>query len=188
MKQEMGPMLALYPMPVTLVGSMVNGRPNYCPVAHVGILNYGKPQYISVGMHRSHHTNQGIRENNEFSVNMPSAALIKATDHLGLVSGRNEDKSEVFKTVFGSLKAAPLIEECPVSMECRLHQTLELGSHEIFIGDMVLTHADPKVLTDGAIDIRKLDPLLFDMGSKSYWTIGGPIGKAWNSGRQYQPR
>jgi flavin reductase (DIM6/NTAB) family NADH-FMN oxidoreductase RutF len=188
MKQEMGPMLALYPMPVTLVGSMVNGRPNYCPVAHVGILNFGKPQYISVGMHRSHHTNQGIRENKEFSVNMPSAALIEATDHLGLVSGRNEDKSEVFKTVFGSLKAAPLIEECPVSMECHLHQTLELGSHEIFIGDIVLTHADPKVLTDGAIDIRKLDPLLFDMGSKSYWKVGEPIGKAWNSGRQYQPR
>jgi flavin reductase (DIM6/NTAB) family NADH-FMN oxidoreductase RutF len=182
----MGPLLALYPMPVTLVGSMVAGVPNYCPIAHVGVLNFGRPQFISVGMHRSHHTNQGIREGKEFSVNLPNAASMETTDHLGLVSGRDVDKSKVLKTHFGSLKAAPLIEECPVSMECKLHQTLELGSHEIFVGEIVQTYVDQSVLTDGAIDIRKLNPLLFDMGSKSYWTVGEPIGHAWSVGKQYK--
>ena len=186
MKQEMGPLLALYPMPVTLVGSMVSGKPNYCPIAHVGIMNFGKPQYISVGLHRSHHTNIGIRENQEFSVNLPSSDLVVATDHLGLVSGGKEDKSAVFRTHFGTLKNAPLIEECPVNMECRLHQTLEIGSHEIFVGEVVQTHADPSVLSDGAIDIKRLDPLLFDMGSKGYWTVGDNVGRAWNIGKGFR--
>ncbi len=101
-------MLALYPMPVTLVGSMVSGKPNYCPIAHVGILNFGKPQYISVGLHRSHHTNLGIRENKEFSVNLPSSDMVVATDHLGLVSGGKEDKSAIFRTTFRDIEERPL--------------------------------------------------------------------------------
>ena len=70
-------------------------------------------------------------------------------------------------------------------MECRLYQTLEIGSHEIFVGEVVQTHADPSVLSDGVIDIKKMDPLLFDMGSKGYWTVGDNVGRAWNIGKGY---
>ncbi len=91
MKRDLGPNLCLYPMPVTIVGANVDGRPNYLAVAHVGILNFSTPQYISIGLRSTHHTVRGIQENGTFSVNIPSEDEVVEVDHSGMVSGRKED-------------------------------------------------------------------------------------------------
>lgn len=184
MKRNLGPSLCLYPMPVTIVGANVGGRPNYLPVAHVGILNFSTPQYISVGIQSNHHTVQGIKENGTFSVNIPSEDDVVRTDYAGLVSGRKEDKSELFEAFYGELGTAPMVVSAPVNMECRLYQTLDLSTHQIFIGEIVASYCDEAVLTDGSIDLEKVRPMLFDMHRREYWKLGRPFAKCWDVGKK----
>jgi flavin reductase (DIM6/NTAB) family NADH-FMN oxidoreductase RutF len=186
MKKKIGNQNVLYPTPVTIVGALVNGRANFINVAHVGILNAGAPHLISLGMGKVHHTNIGIRENKTFSVNILSQDQMVEMDYVGLVSGSKVDKSRVFETFYGELKTAPLIQNCPLSMECRLYDTYEIKTHDLFIGEIVATYADETALTDGKVDLAKVKPLLFDMVSKKYWSLGPAVGCCWSVGKQYQ--
>src|SRR3990170_2228633 len=111
MKVKLGIKNCLYPMPTTLVGALVNGKPNYVTIAHVGIMDLTS---VSLGMNKSHFTNLGIKENKTFSVNIPSARLVKETDYCGLVSGKNENKTALFTIFYGTLETAPMIEQCAI--------------------------------------------------------------------------
>jgi flavin reductase (DIM6/NTAB) family NADH-FMN oxidoreductase RutF len=178
-----GAVNALYPMPTTLVGATVNDKPNFLTVAHVGILNHGTPQYLSIGLGKVHYSNAGINQNRTFSICMPSEELMVETDYCGLKTGKKVDKAALFDIFYGELKTAPMIRQCLVNMELRLHEVLDFDTHEIFIGELVQTYADDKVLTNGKIDVAKLRPLLFDMASVKYWRLGEAIGKCWNVGK-----
>lgn len=182
---QLGPVNALYPSLTCIVGAHVDGKPNFITIAHVGIMNHGQPQYLSFGLHKGHYTNAGIRENKTFSVCIPSEAQVVETDYVGIVSGKRTDKSGVFEVFYGKTPAAPLITKCPVNMELTLHSVVELGEHDVFIGKIEETWADPAVLTpDNKIDIAKVRPLLFDMASLKYWALGEPVAGCWNVGKQ----
>lgn len=182
MKQKLGAVNALYPLVTTLVGAVVNDRPDFATVAHVGI---GTLKTVTLGMGKVHLTNEGIKAERVFSVSLPGEGLMEVTDHVGMVSGREEDKSGLFTVSYGELDKAPLIDECPVSMECRLVEHLDLGTHDLFVGEVVATHADVSVLTNGVVDIAKVRPLLFDMSSKTYWALGEALGRCWSVGKGY---
>ena len=186
MKKKIGNANVLYPTPVTIVGALVDGKINFINIAHVGILNASSPHFISLGMGKIHHTNVGIRENKTFSVNILSQDQMVEMDYVGIVSGSKTDKSDVFKTFFGELKTAPIIENCPLSMECRLHDTYQLKTHDVFIGEIVATYADDAALTEGNVDLAKVKPLLFDMSSRKYWSLGQAMGNCWSVGKQYK--
>lgn len=172
----------LYPMPTTLVGALVNGKPNYLPIAHVGIMDLGS---VSLGMSKAHYTNAGIKKNFTFSVNIPSAKMVEKVDYCGLFSGKTEDKSILFKTFYGKLKTAPMIEECPLNMECELIKTVDFPNHDIFIGKISATYCEENVLTNGIVDFAKVQPLLFVMNDRSYWKIGEKFAKAWDAGKNF---
>ena len=178
-----GPVNALYPMPTTLVGATVNGKPNFLAVAHVGILNHGTPQYLSIGLSKVHYSNAGIYENRTFSICLPSEDLMVETDYCGIMTGKKTDKAALFDVFFGELATAPMIRQCAVNMELKVHDVLDFTTHDIFIGELIQTYADDGVMTDGKIDIAKLRPLLFDMASKRYWSLGGPVGDCWRAGK-----
>ncbi len=181
--KSLGPVNALYPMPVTLVGAHVDGKPNFLTVAHVGIMNHGTPQFLSVGLNKSHYTNTGIHQNGAFSICLPSEALMVETDYCGIMTGRNTDKATLFSVFNGELETAPMIRECPVCMELKLKDVLTYGSHEIFVGELVNTFAQESVLTGDKIDLAKVKPLIFDMASLNYWTLGKAIGQCWSEGK-----
>ena len=181
--KPIGTVNALYPMPTTLVGAMVNDKPNFLAVAHVGILNHGTPQYLSIGLHKSHYSNSGINENRTFSICLPAEGLMVETDYCGIMTGKKTDKAALFEIFYGELKTAPMIRQCPVNMELKLHDVLDFSTHDIFVGELVQTYADESVILGGTIDITKLKPLLFDMASKQYWSLGQPLGKCWNAGK-----
>jgi len=174
----------LYPSLTVILGAHVQGKPNFLAVAHVGIMNHGTPQYLSFGLGKPHYTNQGIHEHKEFSISIPSENLMVETDYVGLVSGKNTDKSKLFELFYGELKHAPMIAACPVTMECRLHSVVDFPTHDVFIGEIVATHADPGVLTEkDKLDPAKMRPLLFDMSTVQYYSLGQPLGKCWNVGK-----
>jgi flavin reductase (DIM6/NTAB) family NADH-FMN oxidoreductase RutF len=180
-KTELGPVNCLYPLPTTLVGVNVNGKPNYITIAHVGILDFGS---ISLGMSKTHYTNAGIRENGTFSVNIPSVKMVRQTDFCGLVSGKKVNKSAIFHNFYGTLGTAPMIRECPVNMECELVRTVDFPAHDVFIGKIVNTYCDPCVITDGTVDVTKVQPILFSMNDRSYYHLGERIGRAWEIGKE----
>src|SRR5674476_345042 len=152
MKIELGALNCLYPMPTTLVGAMVEDRPNLLTIAHVGIMDPGS---LSLGMSKAHYTNAGIKQFGTFSVNLPPAEMVQETDYCGLVSGRRVDKTKLFSVFYGKLKTAPMIAECPISMECKLTKVVDFPKHDIFIGEIVATYAEETVLTLSLIHISE---------------------------------
>lgn len=184
-KKAIGAKAFLYPMPTILVGAKVKGRPNFLTVAFCGIVQ-AKPAMISISIGRNHYTNAGIRENETFSVNIPSRHLLELTDYCGIVSGKKVDKSKLFETFYGKLKSAPMIRECPLNMECKLVERLDFGgTNEVFIGEIVESYAEEKYLCNGTPDIERVEPILFSMYDNNYWKIGKRLGRAWYVGKKF---
>lgn len=167
------------PTPTVIAGAIVDGKENYLTLGAYGLMSINPPMlYISVN--KAHYTNAGIRENGYFSVNIPSAGLEQKTDYVGLVSGRDTDKSGVFSNFYGSVKKAPMIEECPVNMLCKVANIVDLPNNEVFIGEIVETYVNEECLTDGRPDAKKINPIVL-MGS-NYWELGNVAGAAFKDG------
>ncbi len=182
-KSEIGKGRIFYPMPCSLVGANVAGKPNYLTVAWFSMVN-PEPPYLAVAMNKAHYTNAGIKENGTFSVNIPSAQMAEETDYCGMVSGRKADKATLFETFYGKLKTAPMIQECPFSVECRLVQTVDMPAEELFIGEIVTAYCSEECLSEGEPDLKKMNPFLLIMPDRKYFTLGKEIGPAWGMGKK----
>jgi flavin reductase (DIM6/NTAB) family NADH-FMN oxidoreductase RutF len=170
------------PMPVVLVGTQVAGKANFMTVGWCARANANPPMIVcALGNH--HYTPKGIAETKTFSVNIPSSELLLKTDYCGIVTGEKTDKSGVFDVFYGSLKTAPMIRECAVSLECRLVRTVPLPTNTLFIGEIAGAYADSRVMTDGKPDFPSIDPLFLTMPDNRYWTLGKYAGDAWSAGK-----
>ncbi len=180
-KKKLGNNGFIYPMPMTLIGSEVNGKANFLAAAWITRVDF-KPPRIGVALGK-HVTNQGIELHKEFSVNIPSEDLVKKVDYCGIVSGAKVDKSQLFKTFNGELKHAPMIEECPLTMECKLIKIVPFDIDTLYIAEIVGVYSEDKFLKDGNPDIEKLKPFVLSMPDNGYWSIGQRIGTAWSDGK-----
>lgn len=171
-----------FPMPVTLLGATVDGKPNFMALGWVSRVN-ANPPMIGCGVGRHHHTPAGIKQNKTFSVNVPSRSMMAVADYCGIVSGDTTDKAGLFSVFYGELKTAPMIRECPVCIECRLLQSVNYPTNEFFIGEIVASYTEERYLTRGKPDMKKIDPLLLSMPDNRYWTLGEHAGDAWSIGK-----
>ncbi len=175
----------VYPMPMTLVGATVENRPNFMAVGWVARVN-AKPPLIGVALGKHHYTNVGIHENKSFSVNIPGMDLIEKVDYCGLVSGKNNDKSQLFDIFYGGLPKAPMIRQCPLCMECKLVNPVDLPTNTLFIGEIIGAYAEERFLTDGKPDVHKMNPFSLTMPDNNYWGVGNAVGKAWSIGKNFK--
>jgi flavin reductase (DIM6/NTAB) family NADH-FMN oxidoreductase RutF len=182
-KINVGPNFPLYPMPVTLVGATVKGRPNFLAVAWVSRVNLDPP-ILAVALNKVRHTAVGIQEHKTFSVNLPGTDLVVETDYCGIVSGKEVDKSSLFEVFYGELKTAPLIGQCPLSMECKVIESVSLPTHILFMGEVVSAYTDERFLTEGKPDMHKMRPFMFIRPEGTYWTLGEKVGEAYQIGKQ----
>ncbi len=189
MKNKIPPKAYLFPMPLGLIGANVNGKPNFETLAYVGIVE-AQPPLISIASYETHYTNIGIKENGTFSVNTPSEDLAEKIDYVGIVSGKEIDKSEVFEVFYGDLKTAPMASLSPLNLECEVIKTIKVKElvdvekgHEIFIGKIVNAYADEKYLTEGIPDIAKLNT--FTYSRNNYWKVGEKFASAFEIGKKY---
>ncbi len=166
--------------PAVIAGALVDGKPNYITLGSYGGMSINPP-IVYISINKTHYTNAGIKENGYFSVNIPSKNLVEETDYVGIVSGRDVDKSAVFSTFYGSVNKAPLIEECPVNILCRLIDTLNLPKNEVFIGAIVETYVGKEYLVDGKPDLKEINPILLAGGK--YCQLGDPIGTPREAGK-----
>ena len=182
-KTKLGPQTLLYPMPAVLVGSLVDGKPNFMTAAWCGIACM-KPPALSVAINHTRHTLKGVQEEKTFSINVPSTELVKQVDFCGIYSGKKKDKSGMFEVFYGDLETAPLIRECPINLECKMTHSLDLGSHSLVVGEIIETHVDEDCLTDGRPDPEKIDPLIFLPAVQRYGKLGELIANAFKVGKE----
>jgi flavin reductase (DIM6/NTAB) family NADH-FMN oxidoreductase RutF len=176
------------PRPTLLVGSNVDGKPNFMAVGGGGVAN-ADPPMIAVPIRHHQYTLKGIMQNFTFSVNTPSSDQAKETDYCGIVSGRHADKVTDcnFKIFYGKLETAPLIEECPVNLECKVISILNLGTHAFVIGEVKGTFISDSCLTGGKSDVKKIKPMVFNLESGEYSSIGNTVARAFSIGRELKP-
>lgn len=181
MKRNLGSVPALYPTPVTVVGAMVKGKPNWLLVAHVGILGHDR---ILISLAKTHYTNRGIKESGVASVNLVDEDLLPKADYVGCVSGGKTDKSGVFPYELG-IAGAPVVTGSPLSMECRVADIYETDGFDNFILKIANTYVDEAVLDEtGNLDYQKLKPVLFEMPNYQYLRTGGIIGECMKIGKE----
>lgn len=189
-KIPMGLQTLIYPMPTLLVGANVNNRPNFMTVAWGGIAN-GEPPMISVAIRHTRYTLSGIKQNLTFSVNLPSADMVREVDYCGLIHGSEANKAEVcrFKVFYGKLGNAPLIEQCPINLECKVAHILDLGSHSLVVGRIEETYISEDCLTQGEPDVNKIKPLSYIRApAQRYQALGEVIAKAFSIGEEIKAR
>lgn len=180
MKKDIGSATALYPTPLVVVGTMVNGKPNWMLVGHIGIPAHDR---IMVSLAKSHYTNHGIKETKFLSVNVVDEAWLKKADYVGCVSGAKTDKSKVFDFSIGET-GAPMINEAKLTMECTVEDIYETKAFENFILEIKHTYAEEKILNDaGKIDYDKFKPVLFEMPGYTYLKTGDTIAKCMTLGK-----
>jgi flavin reductase (DIM6/NTAB) family NADH-FMN oxidoreductase RutF len=169
-------------MPALLVGTNIDGKPNFMTVAWSGIVN-SEPPMISVAIRPRRHTYKGITQNLTFSVNIPSVDLLRETDYCGSVSGRKHNKVETcqFKVFYGKLKSAPLIEQCPLNLECTAVHILNLGTHSLVLGKIEETHVSDNCLSDGKPDVNKIKPMIYVSDPGLYLSFGEMVGEVYKS-------
>lgn len=177
------PFVALRPVPTVLVSCGQGKRANIITISWTGILCSNPPQ-VGIGVGLNRHSNGLIKEMGEFVINIPGEELLDQVEYCGFVSGREEDKFAVpgLTPAPGSAVQTPIITECPINIECRVVHTLPLGSHELFIGQVVAVQINQDVLDEqGRMVNSKLNPILFTVDE--YWALGHFLGRYGFTGR-----
>ena len=174
-------------MATTILGSLLEDRANFMALGWLTRVNF-KPPMLGVAVNQGHASHAAIVETGEFSVNFPTVEMVEVTDYVGLVSGKRVDKSGLFNLFYGKLKGAPMISECPLTMECKLVETVELPSNSFLIGEIVGAYSEERFLTEGVPDIKKINPLLLTMPDNGYWSVGELVGRAWSDGKALKKR
>lgn len=170
------PAALMAPVPPALVSCGTPDKPNILTVAWTGIVNTRPPMtYISVRPERFSH--KLISESGEFVINLATEKLLRAADYCGVRSGLRVDKFAEMKldAVPASVIGAPVIAQSPLNLECRVRQITPLGSHDMFLADIVAVQADEEYIDqNGRLDLGKCGLLAYCHGA--YFSLGKQLG------------
>jgi len=188
MKKSLGAKTLAYPTPVWVVGSYdAAGKPNIMTAAWAGIC-CSAPPCITVSLRTERHSYAAIMARRAFTVSIPGQGQVAEADYAGMVSGSVADKFAVagLTPVRSELVDAPFVGEFPLVIECRLAQTVDLGAHTQFIGEIVDVKAEESMLdADGHVDLALLLPLIYAPGSSLYYGVGPVVAKGFSVGRKF---
>ena len=167
----------LYPLPAVMVSvSDGEGNDNIITVAWAGTVCTNPPM-VSISVRPSRFSYDMLRKTGEFVINLTTEKLAYATDYCGVKSGRDVDKFKELGLHISpaSEVSAPLLDESPVNIECRVTQVLRLGTHDMFVAKVVSVHADEKYMDEnGKFSLEKADPIAYSHGT--YYTLGEKLG------------
>ncbi|MDO5294428.1 MAG: flavin reductase [bacterium] len=181
MKKNIGTALSLYPTPTVVIGAMVDGKPTWTLVAHVGIMGH---DHVTVSLAKAHYINQGILESNTLSINVVTEDWLAKADQMGCISGNKVDKSEVFTYTMGE-KNTPMIDEALLTIECQVEANYETTGFDNFICTIACTYAEESILNNaGKIDYRIFKPVLFQFPTYEYLRTGDVIGNCAKIGKK----
>ena len=166
----------LYPLPPVLVSCGTTEKPNVFTVAWTGIIN-SQPAMTYISVRPSRYSYDLIKQSGEFVINLTTAKMLKAVDFCGVKSGKNTDKFALSGLTPATCKKvkAPMVAESPLSLECRVTEIKPLGSHDMFLAEIVAVNVEDEFLTaDGQFQLEKSNLIAFCHGA--YYVLGGKIG------------
>lgn len=176
-KQQWKPSTILNPVPAVMVTCVdENGKPNIITVAWAGTIN-SDPPMLSISVRKERYSYNLIKDKGQFVVNLTTEKLTRATDLCGVKSGRDIDKFEAagLTPEKASVVDVPLIKESPVNIECIVKERLELGSHHMFIGQIVAVNVDENLLDEkGKLCLEKAGLICYSHGE--YWSLKKSLG------------
>lgn len=178
----------LYPIPVVMVSCGSMEESNIITVAWTGIINTD-PAMVYISVRKSRYSYEMLKKNKEFVINLTTKNLVKETDWCGVKTGKNVDKFKEMRLhkEKASIVSCPMIKESPVSVECRVKEIKNLGSHSMFISEVLAINADEKYINEkGAFDITKCDLIAYANGN--YISMGKKLGKFGFSVRKKKKR
>ena len=183
MKKNFGAKAVITPLPVLIIATYnEDGTPDAMNAARGGQCG---AKHIALNLGPSHPTTENIFRNQAFTVSFATADLVVESDYVGIVSA-NDVPDKFAKAGFTATKSefvdAPLVDQYPVAIECEM-VSYDADTH-IMIGKIVNVCADESVLTDGAIDLGKLRPIIYDGMNHNYNVMGEVVGKAFEDGKQ----
>ena len=174
MKRNIGSKLALYPMPITVIGAMNGGNPTWTLVGHLGIIGHDR---VMVSLAAPHFINGKIKETKKLSINIVDEGILPQADYVGSVSGNNTDKSDVFSYEIGDA-GAPTLTAAPLTLECSVEDIYKTPSFETFICTIDNTYvAEEHLDADGKISYSTLKPVLFEFPTYHYLRTGDVLCK-----------
>ncbi len=174
MKKNIGSKLALYPVPITVIGAMNGAKPTWTLAGHLGIIGHDR---VLVSLAAPHFINGKIKQTKKLSINLVDEALLAKADYVGSVSGNKTDKSAVFAWERGEADA-PIISDSPLTMECSVEDIYTTPNFESFICSIDNTYvAEEHLDGSGKIDYNTLKPVLFEFPTYHYLGTGDVIGK-----------
>ena len=187
MKKQLGPSDAIFPVPAALVVSGCGETANIITIAWIGILS-STPPTIGISLRKSRYSHELIHQQQEFTVNLPSAQLFRQVDFCGITSGRKHHKAQElgFTLLPGSVINTPILQECPYNIECKVTREVELGDYTLFMAEIVETHINEEHFDPAnraKINIASLDPLVYCAVVREYWSLGEQLGKGFDAGR-----
>ncbi|NLA31262.1 MAG: flavin reductase family protein [Methanomicrobiales archaeon] len=188
-KISIGPRTLLYPHPDLIIGTYGPGdRPDAMAAAWGGICSSDPPS-VAISVQRGRQTYENLFKHREFTISIPSVDHVKEADYFGIASGRDTDKFA--DTGLTPIKAdhvnAPYVGEFPAVLECRLLQTVDIGVHTQFIGEILDVKVSESVLgPDGKPDIKKIRPFAYDSMRREYYGFGDVIEKAFSAGLEFR--
>lgn len=185
MKKPLGPTDRIYPMPCPIVvgGSMEES--DMLAVAWMTIVSPSPPR-VGMSLRRTRRTLELIREHGDFTVNFAPTSMAAQVDYCGITSGRSTDKwaATALTPEKSSHVSAPLVAECPLSLECRVDSEVDLEDYVFVIGEILETHAQENLIgQDGKLDITALDPLVYVAGVREYRGLGPKLADAFAIGK-----
>ena len=167
----------IYPIPAVMVSCGAMEKSNIITVAWTGILNTN-PAMVYISVRPTRYSYNLIKEQKEFVINLTTKDLVKATDWCGVKTGAKVDKFKEMNLHKEKAKyvKCPMINESPVSVECKVKEIKELGSHHVFMAEVLAINADEKYINEkGAFDISKCDLIAYANGN--YYSLGKKVGK-----------
>lgn len=189
MKKRLGPLERLFPMPCALVVGGTLDDADTLAVAWLNIVS-STPPTVAMGLRESRHTLELVRRTGTFTVNIPSSPLAAEVDFCGTTPGTKTDKFAATGLALtpSAVVDAPLIEQCPFNLECRVTEEVLVGSYVVVLGEVVESHAEESVLRDPAgdvVEMAALDPLVYIAGAREYWRLGSKVADAYSVGRKF---
>jgi len=175
-KITLEPTTALFPLPVVMVSCRdKEGRDNIITLAWVGTV-CSDPPMVSISIRPGRFSSHMVKETGEFVINLPAKDMLEMVDYCGWRSGRHEDKFEALHIAKAEASKvnAPLIEDCPINIECRVKHMLSLGSHDMFVAEVIAVDAREDLVVGNRIDFGKADLIAY-IGTK-YFDIGDAVG------------
>ena len=187
MKKSLGAKTIVFPTPTFIVGTYdKEGKPNVMNAAWGGICA-SSPPCVAVSLRKNRYTYENIMDRKAFTISIPSKTYAKEADYFGMVSGRETDKFSAtgLTPVKGTLVDAPYVKEFPINLECKVIQTVDIGSHTQIIGEIVDIKVDEAMLGEkGLPDIEKMELIMFDPANSRYHVAGEDVGKAFQIGNE----